>query len=599
MNRSILAFFWAATLTAQTSGTIQTVAGTGVAGYSGDGGPATAAKINAAVDVFADRSGNLFIVDQLNQRIRKISSNGTITTVAGNGTAGYSGDGGAATSAQINTPSGVCADPAGNLYIAEPGNQRIRKVNTSGIITTFAGNGSSGYSGDGGLATAASFFNAVRCAVDPQGNVLVADQSNHRIRKITPAGLVTTFAGNGSGTPAAGSFSGDGGPATSAGLNNPTALCIDSSGSVYISDEFNERIRKVAPSGTISTIAGTGIAGFGGDGGAATSAVLDFPGGITVDSSGNLYFNDYNNFRTRMISATGIITTIAGNGIRGFAGDGGAATAASLSGNFGITLDLMSNLYIADSTNYRIREIYGALTAQAPIVVTAGFTNGASFVSGGSPGAIATLFGQHLSRGVNGIVTGSTVPLPVTVAGTSVTIDGKPAPIFSVVNQSGGEQVSFQVPVNATIGPNIPLVINNGFASATIPVTISPVQPGIFTVDGSNAAALHANYTLISSAQPAAAGETILVYCTGLGATNPTVAAGSAASTTVVSYATTTFTATIAGQNAPVVFAGLAPGFIGLGQVNIMVLSGIPSGAQPLILTGNGASSAAVKIQMQ
>jgi uncharacterized protein (TIGR03437 family) len=599
MIRYILFLFWASALTAQTSGTIQTVAGTGTASYSGDGGPATSASINVAVDVFADRSGNLFIADQFNHRIRKISSNGIITTVAGNGTPGYSGDGGAATGAQINTPTGVCADPSGTLYIAEPGNQRIRKVDTSGIITTFAGNGSSAYSGDGGPAASASFYNAVRCAVDASGNVLVADQSNHRIRKITPAGIVTTFAGNGAGTPAAGTFSGDGGSAITAGLNNPTAICIDSSGSVYIADQFNQRIRKVASNGTITTIAGTGSAGFGGDGGSASSALLNYPGGIAVDSSGDLYFNDDVNFRTRMISAAGIITTVAGTGSQGFSGDGGAATSATLNGNFGITLDLLGNLYIADSTNNRIREVYGAVPGQTPIVTSAGFTNGASFVSGGSPGAIATLFGQHLSRNVNGVVPGSTVPLPNTVAGTSITIDGKPAPIFSVVDQSGSEQISFQVPVNATIGSNIPLVINNGFTSATIQVPVAQVQPGIFTVDGTNAAALHANYSLISSTQPATAGETILVYCTGLGATNPAVAAGSTASTTVLSYAATTFTAAIAGQNAPVVFAGLAPGFIGLGQVNIMVPSGVPSGSQTLILTGNSAASKAVKLQMQ
>ncbi len=387
-------------------------------------------------------------------------------------------------------------------------------MDTAGIITTFAGNGSRTYSGDGGPATAASFYNAVRCAVDPSGNLLVADQSNHRIRKITPSGIITTFAGNGSGTPATGTFSGDGGTASSAGLNNPTALCIDSFGVVYIADQFNQRIRKVATSGTITTIAGTGNAGFGGDSGPASSALLNYPGGIAVDSAGNLYFNDDLNFRTRMISTAGMITTVAGNGNQGFSGDGGAATSAALNGNFGVALDLLGNLYIADSTNNRIREVYGAVAGQTPIVTTAGFTNGASFVSGGSPGAIATLFGQHLSRNVNGIVFGSSVPLPNTVAGTTVTVDGKPAPIFSVVNQAGSEQISFQVPVNATVGSNIPLVINNGFTSATIQVPIAQVQPGIFTVDGINAAALHANYSLISSSQPASPGETILVYCT-------------------------------------------------------------------------------------
>src|ERR1035438_65584 len=237
-------------LCAQTPGTIETIAGNGSASYSGDGGSAKLAALNVEVDVSADRAGNIFIADQFNNRIRKIATDGTISTVVGTGAAGYSGDGGPAVDAQINTPTGVFADIAGNLYIADVGNQRIRKVDPSGIITTLAGNGSKGYGGDGGPAVDASFYNAVRVVVDPSGNVLVADQSNHRIRLITPAGIVTTIAGNGAGTPASGAFSGDGGPATSASLNNPTALTVDGAGVVYFADQFNQRIRKIATDGT-------------------------------------------------------------------------------------------------------------------------------------------------------------------------------------------------------------------------------------------------------------------------------------------------------------------------------------------------------------
>lgn len=346
---------------AQSPGSIQTIVGTGPAAFSGDGGPANQATLNIAVDVSADPFGNLFIADQYNHRIRMVAPDGSISTVAGTGAPGYSGDGGPAVNAQINTPTGICADSYGNLYIADVGNQRIRMVNASGIITTLAGNGSKGYGGDGGPAINASFYNAVRVAVDQSGDVYVADQSDHRIRIITPDGNIATFAGNGAGTPAAGAFSGDGGPATSASLNNPTAVTVDSNGVVYFADQFNQRIRKITPDGTITTIAGNGSAGFAGDGGPATAASLNYPGGITVDGAGNVYFNDDVNYRARLITTGGTISTIAGSGAQGFSGDGGAATAASLNGNFGITLDMLGNLYIADSMNNRVREVYAVV----------------------------------------------------------------------------------------------------------------------------------------------------------------------------------------------------------------------------------------------
>ena len=598
MGKLTVLFLFCIAVFAQSSGSIQTIAGTGSASFSSDGGPANQASLNVPVDVSFDRAGNLFIADQFNHRIRKVTPNGIISTVAGNGSAGFSGDGGPAVNAQINTPTGVFADGSGNLYIADVGNQRIRKVNSAGIITTLAGNGAKAYGGDGGPAIDASFFNAVRVAVDPSGNVLVADQSNHRIRRITPGGTITTFAGNGAGTPANGAFAGDGGSATSASLNNPTAIAVDAAGVVYIADQFNQRIRKVAVDGTITTIAGTGTAGFAGDGGPAMSALLNFPGGITVDAAGNLYFNDDLNFRTRQISANGTITTLAGSGVQGFSGDGGPATSAALNGNFGVALDMLGNLYNADSTNNRIREVFGAVPGFTPSTSAAAFTNAASFVSGGSPGAFATLFGAHLTRNVSGVLQTSSVPLPASLAGTTVKVNGTTAPIFNVVNINGSEQISFQIPVDVTPGPAVPVTLNNGFGSVTVQVDLTATQPGIFVVNGA-AAALHVDYSLVSAAKPAAPGETIILFCTGLGVMNPSVPTGSAASATDISNSVATFTATIAGQNAPVGFSGLAPGFVALGQVNLQVPAGAPSGLQDLILSGGGVSSNAAKIQIK
>jgi len=252
---------------------ITTVAGNGMQSYSGDGGPAVQAGINTAVYVAADLYGNIFIADQNNNRIRKVNPSGIVTTIAGNGSLGFSGDGGPASQAVINYPTGVCTDAAGDLYFNDLGNFRVRKIDTSGIITTVAGNGVRGSTGDGGPATQASMFIPIRCAVDSVNNLYIADQGGQKIRKVTPAGIISTVAGtgNGQGVGTQGSFSGDGGLATSADLNNPTAVAVDSAGNVYFSDQFNQRIRKVDTHGIITTIAGTGAAGYNGDGGQATS----------------------------------------------------------------------------------------------------------------------------------------------------------------------------------------------------------------------------------------------------------------------------------------------------------------------------------------
>jgi sugar lactone lactonase YvrE len=279
------------------SGTITTVAGNGTPGFSGDGGPATNARLAYPTGVAVDAAGNLYIADRLNSRVRKVSTSGTITTVAGDGSAGFSGDGGPATNAQLAGPYGVAVDAAGNLYIADFQNSRVRKVSTSGTITTVAGDGSFGFSGDGGPATNAQLAGPNGVAVDAAGNLYIADINNHRVRKVSTSGTITTVAGN--GTPG---FSGDGGPATNARLRPPTGVAVDAAGNLYIADIFNQRVRKVSTSGTITTVAGTGIYGFSGDGGPATNARLAYPSGVAVDAAGNLYIADQNNHRVRKVA---------------------------------------------------------------------------------------------------------------------------------------------------------------------------------------------------------------------------------------------------------------------------------------------------------
>jgi len=573
---------------------ITTIAGTGNAAFSGDGGAATAAAFSLPVFVATDLGGNIYVADQNNNRIRKIDLSGTVTTVAGNGTAAFAGDGGPALDAALNAPTGVFIAPSGDMYIADVGNQRIRVVHND-VINTVAGNGGKGYGGDGGAATAATFYNCVRAVVDSAGNIYIADQSNHRVRKVSTNGTIATIAGTGSE-----GFSGDSGPATSASLDNPTAIALDHAGNLYICDQFNHRIRKVDKNGIITTIAGTGVAGFGGDGGPATSATLNYPGGMIIDTTGVIFFSDDVNFRVRKIATDGTISTVAGNGTQSFSGDGGLATSASLNGQFGLAITPAGGLVIADSANNRVRLVSNASDV-APVFSIASLTNAASFQTGGSAGALATLFGQHLSVNLNGVATATTTPLKTILAGTTITVNGVAAPIVAVVNVSGTEQINFQLPWELAGQSMANVVVNNGVSSnVAVSTPITDAQPGVFVIDGAGDGAIeHANGSIVNSANPAAPGETIVIFGTGLGAVSPAQVTGSPASLTTLVNTSTMPTVTIAGENVEVRFSGLAPGFVGLNQVNITVPADAPSGSQNLIVTSNGQVAATVKVAIQ
>ncbi|MFZ0962437.1 MAG: choice-of-anchor D domain-containing protein [Terriglobia bacterium] len=334
------------------TGIITTVVGSGQLGFSGDGGPAISAKMYNPISVAVDEQGNLFISDNFNWRIRRVdAATGTITTVAGNGQNTYSGDGGPATAAGLTDPLGVAVDAQGNLFIADW--NFIRRVDAAtGIITTYAGSSSAQSLGDGGPASTASLSGPWGVAVDAQGDLFIADSGNGRIRRVDAATqIINTVAGTFPGPPG-----GDGGPATSASITNPEGVAVDSQGDLFIADFGSGRIRGVdGISGIITTVAGGGS---GGDGGPATSAVLLYPAGVAIDGSGNVFIVDFFSQRIRRVDATSdIITTAAGNGIVGYTGDGGPATSASFGYPYGVAADAQGNLFIADTNNNRIRRV--------------------------------------------------------------------------------------------------------------------------------------------------------------------------------------------------------------------------------------------------
>jgi len=336
------------------SGVISAVAGSGARGFGGDGGSALAAQLNSPHGIALDATGNVYIADYSNNRVRRITAAGVITTIAGNGTAGGSGDGGPAISAQLNLPRGIAVDSTGNVFIADSGNNRVRKVTPAGTISTVAGNGIASFSGDGGPATAAAIWVPTDVAVDASGNLFIADGGNHRVRKVTsPGGVISTVAGS-----ASPGFSGDGGLATSAQLNSPYNIDVDAAGNLFIADRGNYRIRRVA-GGVINTIAGLGNPGFNfsGDGGPATSALFNQPEGIAVDATGNIFVADTGNNRVRLFTLGGFINTVAGRSTSGFSGDGGAANAAMLNGPQGLAVDSVGNVFITDRFNNRIRKV--------------------------------------------------------------------------------------------------------------------------------------------------------------------------------------------------------------------------------------------------
>jgi uncharacterized protein (TIGR03437 family) len=580
--------------------TIQTFAGNGTAGYSGDGGQATQAEINRVVGLATDADGNIYLADQNNNVVRKIDTNGVITTFAGTGAAGFTGDGGLATQAELNGPLGVCVAPSGSIYVNDEGNGRVREISTSGIITTVAGNGSTVSSGDGGQATAAGFVIPIRCAVDSAGNLFIVDQGAFKVRKVDGNGIITTYAGTG-----AQGFSGDGGPATEAVFNNPTWVTEDASNNLYVSDQFNHRVRMIVPAtGTIATVAGNGNNAFAGDGGPAASASLSYPGGTVVDSTGVLYIVDGGNNRIRQVSG-GNIATVAGTGTAGYAGDGGPPLQAELDSPFPITLDSAGNLYLGDGvypgdlTDNRVREISGVASPLTPNIVSV--VSGAGYQPGVVPNSWVAIFGTNLSAGTD-FWTVTNSQFPVQLDGVSVSIGGQPA--YTEFVSPG--QINVLAP-NIGAGPVQVTVTNALGTSAAFSAVAAIDGPAFFLWDYQYAVATYTDYTYAvkNGAIPgyttvaASPGDVLILWGTGFGPTTPAAPPGEEVPSTGTYSTADSVTVTIGGIPATVYGAVLSPGFAGLYQIAIQVPM-VASGDQPIVAKVNGvASSSATLITIQ
>ena len=637
-----------------TAGIITTVAGTGDGRtiFTGDGVPATTSTIYLGSNhdgIAVDAQSNLYIADAGHHRVRKVDAQGIISTVAGNGKQGFSGDGGPATSASLWSPSGVAVDGLGNLYIADSLNARIRKVDSNGNISTVAGNGSFGTAGDGGPAMDASLFLPMAVAADGLGNIYITDQNGYNIRKVDGAGIISTAAGSG-----AFGFAGDGGPAAKAELAGPYSAAVDSAGNLYIADFGNRRVRKVdASSGTITTVAGgAGSTTKIGDSGPPTSAFLQ-PADVAVDSSGNYYIADFVNFRIRKVTvgalAPGLSVSAASLYFSGVAGGNTPATQNVDVTTLG-TVQLGLSVSVSTSSgsgNWLAASIPGTaptptfltvsinagglsagkyegtitltpvapdlpkiiipvtlnLTSAAgtrPTVDANGVQNGASFLPGLTPGAWVTIKGANLASTIDtwdhAVVDGK---LPTSLDGVTVLINSRPAYIQYI----SPTQINLVVPGLNTTSSSTSVLVNNNGASATSSF-VAPVKslaPAFFSWPGNQAVATRQDYSwavkdgTFAGVQTTAAkpGDVLILWGTGFGPATPTAPPGVVVPGDRTYSTSSAVTVTINNQPATVYGAALASGFAAVYQVAIQVPETLADGDWPLVASVGGASSPA------
>jgi uncharacterized protein (TIGR03437 family) len=546
-----------------------------------------------------DSAGNLYVADTFNA-VRKITPAGAISTVAGSyALSGFGGDGGQATQALLYSPSGVAVDSSGSLYIADLGNNRIRKVAPSGVITTVAGGGTG--SGDGVAATSVSLSAPAGVAVDSAGNFYFSEGgvAVSAVRKVTTSGIISTIAGGSS-------------------VNTPVGVAVDAGGSIFIADGGNERIVKVTPAGAITTVAGiVGNFGYSGDGGPATSAAIGVPTGVAVDASGDLFITDGANQRIRMVSPSGTISTIAGNGMLGISGDGGPATSAAINAPFGIAVGSGGKIYFSEggvpSGSVRVLTPTGAASPNTPAIAQGGIVSAGAFggFTSAAPGSWIEIYGSNLapdSRSWAGSDFNG-VSAPTSLDGVNVTVGGQAA----FVDFISPTQVNAQVPSSVATGAQPVIVTTSNGSSAPVSLTVNAVYPGLlappsFIVGGNQyAAALFsdgATYALPPGAIPGVAsrrakpGDIVTFYGVGFGAVNPNIPAGQIVQqTNQLALALHMF---IGQTAATYTYDGLVSGAIGLYQINVVVPSLANSDLVPVSFSlGNFNSTQTLYIAVQ
>lgn len=542
-----------------------------------------------------DAAGNIFVADSTRNQIYKVDPQGVSTVVAGTGTPGYSGDGAQATTAQLRNPYGVAVARDGTLYIADYTNDRIRRVAPNGIITTVAGTGVGGFTGDGGQATAARIQGPFTLVLNAAGDLYFVDYGNYRIRRITPAGVISTVAGTGRTT-----LSGDGGLAT-ASDSIPGWMALGSDGSLYFSDDGSTgvgraRVRRVAPNGIITTFAGTGVSGFNGDGGPAIRAQFRSVSGIALDGGGNLFIAEQGGHRIRRVDTSGNITTYAGTGTAGTAGDGGAALTAQFFAPEGLTFDTNGNLFVVDRGNRKIRKIspppVPAIRSETPVLTSFGGRVGFS------SNTYVEIYGQNFTTSQR-LWAGSDfngANAPTSLDGVSVTVNGRPAFIYYI----SPNQININTPEDTATGPVAIQVTTTLGVSNTVMVNRARVAPTLqtvpqFLIDGRQyVVALTPDFaTYIGrpgmlagvNFAPARPGDTVSIYALGCGPTTPPTQAGTVASQ--ASALGSAYRLRIGGQQATVTFAGVVGGTIGLYQFNVVVPA-VAAGDQPVELEVDG-----------
>ncbi len=586
------------------TGIITTIAGT-TRGFGGDGGQATLASLTLAGlqnecdparfeemnHISVDRAGNIYIADTNANRVRRIAPDGVITTVAGSGQrpsidtsrcsplggGAEAGDGGSAAAAKLYGPSHAIVLPNGAILICDEKNNRIRQVAPNGTITTVIGSNLHSFFAPNIPATLSPLDWPSSIAADSEGRIYFAELHSNRIARMNADGRLQAIAGT--GLPGNGA---DGPDATRSSLSIPSHLTFDRAGNLLVTEQGSHRVRRIAPNGAISTVAGTGTPGFSGDGGRATAAQLSQPNATAVDAAGNIYIADMGNHRVRRVAPDGTITTIAGNGQIGRGAEGIPATQSPLNYPSSVAVDNNGDVIIADWQNYLIRKVSFAIR---PAISPGGVVNAASFLPAPvplAPGALISIFGINFATG---LTQASELPLPTEMAGTSVTINGTRMPLVFI----SPNQINAQLPYDLREGEAKIRVATAQGASSEEAVNIGAAAPGIFMIAGSTrAVAINQDGTLNTEANAETRGRVMTVYLTGIGPLDGDLTAGRAAPLTTLYRAALDSTATIGGREVPLLFLGLTPGFVGLAQANVQVPADAATGtALELVISVN------------